>query len=42
MVNMAKVPDDVYGIKETEQYKNLSSQNVLTLFVYNKNYYFSD
>ncbi|MBE6732064.1 MAG: hypothetical protein E7564_10280 [Ruminococcaceae bacterium] len=41
MVNMAKVPDDVFGIKETEQYKKLSSKNVLTLFIYNKNYYFN-
>lgn len=41
MVNMAKVPDDVFGIKETEQYKKLNSKNVLTLFIYNKNYYFN-
>ena len=40
MVNMAKVPDDVFGIQETELYKKLSYGNVLTLFVYNKNYYF--
>ena len=40
MVNMSPLPPEVYTEADTKLYEKLSKKEVLTLFIYNKKYYF--
>ncbi|MBP3322690.1 MAG: hypothetical protein J6M16_00695 [Clostridia bacterium] len=42
MINMAPLPPEVFTREDTNLYEKLSKNNVLTLFIYNKNLYFNN